>query len=111
MSKKKSYMDGKNIILRLEAQSIEKAGAFAIVLECINFKLAKKITNSLKIPTIGIGSSYFCDGQILVSNDLLGLTTKAVPSFVHSFSNLSENVIQSFQEYKNAVIERKYPNE
>ena len=57
-----------------EAMKIERAGAFAIVLECINFKLAKKITKKLKIPTIGIGSSFHCNGQILVVDDLIGLS-------------------------------------
>ena len=77
----------------------------------IEDSVAKEISQRINVPFIGIGSGIHCDGQILVSNDLLGLTTKSVPSFVHRFSSLSENVIQSFQEYKNAVIERKFPNE
>jgi 3-methyl-2-oxobutanoate hydroxymethyltransferase len=77
----------------------------------IGSDVAKKISQSIEIPLIGIGSGNDCDGQILVSNDLLGLSTKDVPSFVHPFGDLSENVIKSFQEYKSAVIERTYPNE
>ena len=97
--------------LILDANALEDAGCFALIGEMIEDSVAKEISQKIKIPLIGIGSGVHCDGQILVSNDLLGLTTKSVPSFVHRFSNLSENVIQSFEEYKNAVIERKYPNE
>ena len=73
--KKKFKVEGKNIYKKLEnlikeAKSIEKAGAFSIVLECITAKSAKKITNLLKIPTVGIGSSVNCDGQILVTDDI-----------------------------------------
>ena len=94
-----------------DANALEEAGCFALIGEMIEDSVAKEIIHTIKIPMIGIGSGIHCDGQILVSNDLLGLTTKAVPSFVHRFSNLSENIIQSFEEYKNAVIERKFPNE
>lgn len=94
-----------------DANALEESGCFALIGEMIEDSVAKEISQRIKVPLIGIGSGIHCDGQILVSNDLLGLTTKAVPSFVHRFSNLSENVIQSFEEYKNAVIERKFPNE
>ena len=94
-----------------DANALDKAGCFALIGEMIEDSVAEEISQKIKIPMIGIGSGIHCDGQILVSNDLLGLTTKSVPSFVHRFSNLSENVIQSFQEYRNAVIERKFPNE
>lgn len=98
-------------ILIEDANALEEAGCFALIGEMIEDSVAKEMSQTIKVPMIGIGSGIHCDGQILVSNDLLGLTTKSVPSFVHRFSNLSENVIQSFQEYKNAVIERKFPNE
>jgi len=65
-----------------EAKEIEKAGAFCMVLECVEEKLAKKISEELDIPTIGIGSGEDCDGQVLVTNDLLGMYDKFVPSFV-----------------------------
>ena len=94
-----------------DANALVEAGCFALIGEMIMDSVAKEISQTIKIPMIGIGSGINCDGQILVSNDLLGLTTKSVPSFVHCFSNLSENVIQTFKEYKNAVIERKFPNE
>lgn len=94
-----------------DANALEEAGCFALIGEMIADTVAKEISQLLKVPLIGIGSGVHCDGQILVSNDLLGFTTKAVPNFVYRFNNLSENVIESFQDYKNAVIERKYPNE
>ena len=97
--------------LMQDANTLEDAGCFALIAEMVSETVAKEISEMAKIPLIGIGSGVHCDGQILVSNDLLGLTTKTIPSFVQSFSNLSQNVIQSFQEYKKAVIERKYPNE
>lgn len=73
--------------LLAEAISLEKAGCFAIVLECIEEEAAKDITNSLKIPTIGIGSGQKCDGQVLVLNDLIGMTKNA-PKFVTPLANL-----------------------
>ena len=94
-----------------DANVLEEAGCFALIGEMVNDTVAKEISQTVKIPLIGIGSGVHCDGQILVSNDLLGLTTKAIPGFVHRFSHLSDIVVQSFEEYKNSVIERKYPNE
>ena len=71
-----------------EAISIEKAGAFSIVLECVTPNAAKIITKKLKIPTIGIGSSSYCDGQILVTDDVLGLSG-FYPKFVKKYINLN----------------------
>ncbi len=75
-----------------EAKMIERAGAFSIVLECVTKKVAARITSSIKIPTIGIGSSNSCDGQILVTDDLLGISG-FYPRFVKKYANL-ENVIE-----------------
>ena len=94
-----------------DAIILQNAGCFALIGEMIDDLLAAKIAKRLNIPFIGIGSVIHCDGQILVSNDLLGLTNKPVPNFVHMFNNLSRNVIDTFIEYKNSVIEGKYPNE
>ena len=91
-----------------EAVKIEKAGAFAIVLECINFKLAKKITKILKIPTIGIGSSLYCNGQILVLDDLIGLSG-FYPKFVKRYLNLNKIISNAIQKYKTDVIKKKFP--
>ncbi|MEI6092247.1 MAG: 3-methyl-2-oxobutanoate hydroxymethyltransferase [bacterium] len=78
------------------AKALEEAGAFAIVLECVNEELAERITTSISLPTIGIGSGSGTDGQILVINDLLGFTKNRVPSFVKPRLNL-------YQEIKDAV--------
>lgn len=91
-----------------EAIKIEKAGVFAIVLECINFKLAKKITEKLKIPTIGIGSSSYCDGQILVLDDLIGISG-FYPKFVKKYFNLEKNINIAVKKYKSDVINQKFP--
>jgi 3-methyl-2-oxobutanoate hydroxymethyltransferase len=91
-----------------DAIKIEKAGAFAIVLECIKQKTAKKITKAISIPTIGIGSSSDCDGQILVTDDLLGLSG-FYPKFVKKYVNLNRIVAKSIKQYKKEVINKKFP--
>ena len=91
-----------------EAKNIEEAGAFAIVLECINASLAKKITKNLEIPTIGIGSSKYCDGQILVLDDLIGLSG-FYPKFVKRYLNLNKTISNAIKKYKTEVIKKKFP--
>ena len=111
--KKKFKAEGKNrkeqIKLLKQAQNIEKAGAFSIVLECISKKTANKITQSLKIPTIGIGSSDVCDGQILVTDDMLGISG-FYPKFVKKFVNLEKIIENSIKKYKREIISKKFPN-
>ena len=91
-----------------EAKKIEDAGAFAIVLECINAGLAKKITKNLQIPTIGIGSSKYCDGQILVSDDLIGLSG-FYPKFVKKYISLEKILNKVFKKFRNDVIKNNFP--
>ena len=91
-----------------EATNIENAGAFAIVLECINSKTAKKITESIKIPTIGIGSSNFCNGQILVLDDLIGLSG-FYPKFVKKYANLKKIIESAVSKFKKDVIKGNFP--
>ena len=91
-----------------DALKIEKAGAFSIVLECIPKNIAKKITNILKIPTIGIGSSKNCDGQILVTDDLIGISGFK-PRFVKRYSNLNKIIAKVTEKYKKDVINKKFP--
>ena len=91
-----------------EAIKIEKAGAFAIVLECINSNTAKKITQSISIPTIGIGSSKFCDGQILVLDDLIGLSG-FYPKFVKKYVNLKKIIESAVSKFKNDVKKGNFP--
>ena len=95
--------------LMKEALSIEKAGAFSIVLECITPSTAKEITNLLKIPTIGIGSSSYCDGQILVTDDILGISG-FYPKFVKKYVNLNRVIEKAVKEYSRDVKLNKFPS-
>ena len=88
---------------------LEKIGVFAIVLECVNSKLAKEITNVIKIPTIGIGSSHHCDGQILVVDDLLGISG-FYPIFVKKYLNLEKTIDGAIKKFKKDVLAKKFPN-
>ena len=92
-----------------EALSIEKAGAFSIVLECIAPNASKLITNNLKIPTIGIGASSFCDGQILVTDDMLGLSG-FYPKFVKKYVNLNRIIEKAVKKYSKEVKARTFPS-
>ena len=91
-----------------ESLQIEKAGAFSIVLECIAEKTSRKITNVTNIPTIGIGSSKFCDGQILVTDDLIGLSGFK-PKFVKKYINLKKILEKTFTKFKTDVLKQKFP--
>jgi len=92
-----------------EAKLLEGLGAFAIVLECVEKSLAKKITNEIKIPTIGIGSSSHCDGQVLVTDDLIGLTNSKI-KFVKKYVDLKKTIDKATRQFKSEVIKRKYPS-
>ncbi len=92
-----------------EAINIQKAGAFSIVLECISSGCAKIITKKLSIPTIGIGSSNFCDGQILVTDDMLGLSG-FYPKFVKKYVNLNRIIEKAVKEYTKDVRIGKFPS-
>ncbi len=91
------------------AKEIEQAGAFSIVLECIPEKLAKEITANLIIPTIGIGAGQYCDGQVLVSYDMLGLYKKIKPKFVKNYANLAEEITKAAANYKEEVKKGEFP--
>jgi 3-methyl-2-oxobutanoate hydroxymethyltransferase len=92
-----------------DAIAVEKAGAFAVVLESCEKSLAEKITKTLKIPTIGIGASELCDGQVLVLDDMIGLSPTPHPKFVKKFSNISEEIKVAVQKYASEVKSRKFP--
>ncbi len=100
--------DSKAQKLLKEALMIEKAGAFSIVLECVAPKASKMITNSLSIPTIGIGSSNYCDGQILVTDDLLGLSG-FYPKFVKKYVSLNTIIEKAVKKYTRDVKLNKFP--
>lgn len=91
-----------------EAIALESAGVFAIVLEHIPNDLALRITQKLAIPTIGIGAGPYCDGQVLVTSDLLGLSERQ-PPFAKSYANLRQVITQAVQEYSTEVRERQFP--
>jgi 3-methyl-2-oxobutanoate hydroxymethyltransferase len=95
--------------LLADARSAEQAGAFAIVLECMPAELAAKITQSIKIPTIGIGAGVQCDGQILVYHDLLGLNTGRMPRHAKAYADLKNVIVQSVTQYRDEVREGKFP--
>ena len=105
-SKGKTDRERKRILK--DAKVLEKLGVFAIVLECIEKSLAKKITNEIKIPTIGIGSSVHCDGQILVTDDLIGLTNSKI-KFVKKYINITNNIANAVKKFKQEVKLKKYP--
>jgi len=97
----------RNKILR-EAKILESSGVFSIVLECVERSLAKEITSSIKIPTIGIGSSVNCDGQVLVTDDLLGLNSINL-RFLKKYSNLRKVINTAVLNYKKEVKKKKFP--
>lgn len=94
--------------LLTEAIALEQAGAFSIVLEHIPTELAAQITQKLTIPTIGIGAGSYCDGQVLVTSDLLGLSERQ-PPFAKVYTNLSEVITQAVESYALEVREHKFP--
>ena len=94
-----------------DAYKLEKAGVFAIVLEKIPSTLAKEISENISIPTIGIGAGKFCDGQILVCTDMLGMNTDLNLRFVRCYANLHETIKNAVTNYSNDVLNSNFPNE
>ena len=106
-SKGKSIKE-RNELIR-DCKILEDAGVFSIVLECVESKLARHITNLIKIPTIGIGSSNNCDGQILVIDDILGLTESKM-KFVKKYANVKKIIAFGAKKFKKEVKSKKYPS-
>ncbi|MFW6276404.1 MAG: 3-methyl-2-oxobutanoate hydroxymethyltransferase, partial [Bacteroidota bacterium] len=94
-----------------DAHLLQEAGAFAIVLEKIPAQLGKKITASLSVPTIGIGAGPFCDGQILVYTDMLGLTVDFNPRFVRRYVNMYEIMREAVEKYSDDIRNQEFPDE
>lgn len=92
-----------------DARALAAAGAFALVLECVPEALARKVTQSLTIPTIGIGAGAGCDGQVLVINDLLGMYSGFTPKFVKTYAQLAEQIKGAVQSYICEVQEKQFP--
>ena len=92
-----------------DALLLQSSGVFAIVLECVKTFTAKQITQTLKIPTIGIGSSVYCDGQVLVTDDLIGLNNTNI-KFVKKFVNIKQNINLGLKKFTIEVKSKKYPS-
>ena len=103
---------GKTIVekrkLLKEAKMLEKFGVFAIVLECVTSSAAKLLTREIKVPTIGIGSSRYCDGQVLVTDDLLGLNETNF-RFVKKYGNIRKEINKAVKRFKDDVLKEKFP--
>ena len=97
--------------LKRDALLLQEAGCFGIVLEKIPASLAKEVTNSLSIPTVGIGAGGDCDGQVLVMHDMLGINTEFRPRFLRTYLNLNEQITGAVQQYIRDVKSKDFPNE
>ena len=105
--KGKNFVQKKQILK--DALAISNSGVFAIIIECVVENLARKITKSVSIPTIGIGASRYCDGQILVTEDMLGLSDFS-PKFVKQYTNLNKIMEKSIKNYVKDVKMRRFPS-
>ena len=97
--------------LKKDAALLQEAGCFGIVLEKIPAALAKEVSESLTIPTIGIGAGNYCDGQVLVMHDMLGINTEFKPRFLRQYLNLHEEVTGAIQKYIGDIKSKDFPNE
>jgi 3-methyl-2-oxobutanoate hydroxymethyltransferase len=97
--------------LRADAKLLQEAGCFGMVLEKIPAKLAKEVSESISIPTIGIGAGKHCDGQVLVMHDMLGINTEFKPRFLRTYLNLHDLIIEAVQHYIKDVQQKEFPND
>ncbi len=97
--------------LMADAKALETAGAFALVLEAVPATLAQSITQSVSVPTIGIGAGPHCDGQVLVLYDLLGLFDEFIPKFVKPYAHLKADALQALRRFKEDVEHQKFPTD
>ena len=105
--KGKKLVERENILR--DSKLLEKAGVFSMVLECVESSLAKEITKTVNIPTIGIGASSHCDGQVLVTDDLIGLN-KISARFVKKYSNITKQINDAVLKFKQDVTKGKFPS-
>lgn len=92
-----------------DATSAEKAGAFIVLIECVPSELASQVTKMLTVPTIGIGAGPHCDGQVLVTNDMLGWNSGYIPKFVRTFANLRQEASKAVEQYRSQVANGEFP--
>ncbi len=97
--------------LRTDANLLQEVGCFAVVLEKIPATLAKEVSDSLHIPTIGIGAGAHCDGQVLVMHDMLGINTEFKPRFLRQYLNLNEQITTAIKQYTKDVKDKGFPND
>ena len=111
-NKYKIYGRGKFDLINIlkDAKLLEEAGAISILLEGVISHVARQVTNNVSIPTIGIGASKYCDGQILVSEDMLGFFSEYYPKFVKKYADLSKIIKSSVQKYSSEVRNEKFPS-
>lgn len=95
--------------LKKDIKAVEDAGAFSCIIEYVVAEVAKELTEISGIPTVGIGSGPFCDGQVLVTTDMLGLQTKLKPKAVREYANLGDVMVKAFEKYKKDVQSGKFP--
>ena len=109
---KKFTFKGKKLVeskrLLNDTKLLENAGVFSIVLECVETKLSKKISNNINIPTIGIGSSVNCDGQVLVIDDLIGLSQSKL-KFVKKFVDITKLIENGVKKFRSEVLKKQFP--
>ena len=104
----KNFKESNNLISL--AKKLEKAGSKLIVLECIEMNTSKEITNKLTIPTIGIGASKYCDGQVLVIDDIINLdSSMKKPKFIKTYTNIERNIINAVKNFTKEVKNKKFP--
>jgi 3-methyl-2-oxobutanoate hydroxymethyltransferase len=94
-----------------DALAIEKAGAFAIILECVPGRISKIVTERLRIPTISYGAGVYCDGQGLVAHDILGIFDRFTPRFVKKYADLGEQILGAFEAYVGDVVSGEFPTD
>jgi 3-methyl-2-oxobutanoate hydroxymethyltransferase len=96
--------------LLIDAMNLQNAGVFSIVLEGIPWQIAKLVTETVDIPTIGIGAGQYCDGQIIIIYDMLGIFTEFKPKFVKHFGQVGQNIRDALNSYKNEILGNQYPD-
>jgi 3-methyl-2-oxobutanoate hydroxymethyltransferase len=94
-----------------EAKALEEAGAFSIVLECVPEELGRAVSQAVSIPIIGIGAGRFCDGQVLVFHDMLGMFDKFLPKFVKQYAQIGQEIVKALEQYKQEIKGGGFPEE
>lgn len=92
-----------------QARDFEKVGCFAVLLECVPDRVARLVTETLSVPTIGIGAGPSCDGQVLVTHDMLGLFERYKPRFVKAYARMNQDMVKAFEAFKDEVRDGKFP--